>query len=165
MYLGLDPSSTKTGIAVLGKDGELLLTKKFVLKADDPHSFSALHQEIKEIIETYGVEYVGCEDQYGGPDVRALIKQVRSTGVVLAALGGQDAPQFELHRNFFFLMPSAWRKLFQGEGKAHSKKSTYAYVRDVLQIPMKSFTADNDRADAIGIAYATKKIIEEGMEA
>lgn len=160
MYLGLDPSSTSTGIAVLDREGVVLLSSKFKMIPNNPSSFHELYLEIQRVVETYGVEYVGCEDQYGGPDVLALIKQVRSTGSILAALGSNEKTKFELNTNFFLFMPSSWRKLFQGQGKKHTKKSTYLYVTEVLGIPMKSFTADNDRADAIGIAYATKMMVE-----
>lgn len=161
MYLGLDPSSTATGIAVLDRAGDIVLTSKFKMTPNDPRSFHNLYEEIQRVVETYGVEYVGCEDQYGGPDVLALIKQVRSTGSILAALGNNERTHFELDKNLFLFMPASWRKMFQGQGKKHTKKSTYLYVTEVLGVPMKSFTADNDRADAIGIAYATKMKAEE----
>lgn len=158
--LGIDPSSSSTGYAVLDIE-----TKKVVdygrikAKADCPEEFYSLGKSLSEIYDKYKITHVGCENQFIHINKSAGIKATRPTGIVLYFSGMHGIKNDE----FNFFAPASWRKLFNPlNDKDYSKKHTFELVN--LRYPefeLKSFNADNDKADAIGIAHATYKFFYE----
>lgn len=145
-FIGIDPSTSSTGYAVINEKKELIDYGKIKGSADDPKSFAQLYSSLFDLFTKYPPTSVYCETQFIGVNRATSIKLIRPTGVVLAVVGNWNT-------QFNFSAPSSWRKLFQGEGK-WSKKDTYTFVKERYPDILGSFTKDNDISDAIGIANA-----------
>lgn len=150
--LGIDPSSTSTGYALV-VDDELVLHGKLKMKADDSKSFFELFTLIDRLLEEHEVDHVYMETQHqrGNAGVQSLIKMIRPTGAVMTAAGKWGHP-VEL------VQPSSWRKVFHqkfepGYKGTRKKEDTYRVVTESI-VALKSFNSSNDISDAIGIAWA-----------
>lgn len=157
-YIGIDPSTAKTGYAVIDKKGELVSKGVFSMLADDPFSFQALYTSLVDLLETYKPESIMCEQQFGGPNVMTTIKLIRPTGVILAVAGLHEGVPFE------FKMPKSWRKTYHTGTefeKMYSKRDSFKVTKERYPGSVTTFNKDNDISDAIGIAYACWKLSQE----
>lgn len=150
MYMGIDSSTSSTGVSVFSKKGELLVSEVIKGIADDGESFYRLFKRLDELVNEYKVEKILFESQFGGVNPNTLIKLVRPTGVVLAVAGKNN---IEVDQK----MPASWRKVFHDEcGKVEKgnpkKTDTFRVVKERFGV-VKSFKKDNDISDAIGIGY------------
>lgn len=149
-YIGIDASTTSTGLAVLNDKFEIEHYELIKGKANDPVSFYNLYNRLVELFSKYKPKHVICEQQYFGRNVDTTIKLSRLTGVVLVAAGA-------LNLEIQFLNPSSWRKIYH-KGTAFEKKykKTDSFEVTKLKYPnvLTSFKKDNDISDAIGIAFA-----------
>lgn len=169
-YIGIDPSTSSTGYAVVNEKQELIDFGKIEGSADDPKSFADLYKKIADLLEKYPPKIVTCETQYFGGNSNTLIKLTRPSGVILAAVGLYET-------EFQFLMPSEWRKMFMNKGNA-SKRESYDYVLKVYPKLLKQlepyallkngkvsqtrlYTHCNDITDAIGVACAGVTYLKE----
>ena len=142
-FIGIDPSTSSTGFAVVDKDCQLIRYGKITGAADNPEMFAKLYKELLALFEAFPPTHTVCENQFIGANRETGIKTVRPTGVVLAVAG-----LFET--SFEFAYPAHWRKVYQG--KSSDKRTTFAYVNNQFPGVLGSFNKDNDIADAIGIA-------------
>lgn len=157
MYMGVDPSTSSTGVSVFSDTGELLHVEVVKGKADDAESFYRLFERLDHLVEEYAVKEILFESQFASINKSTLIKLVRPTGVVLAVGGKHGIPVTQK-------MPASWRKVFHDEcGKVEKgnpdKKDTFRIVKERFGI-VTSYNKDNDKSDAIGIGYClflTKK--------
>ena len=149
-YIGIDPSTSSTGVAVLNEQNELVYKDKISGAADDPKSFANLYVQLTNLLERFPPVGVVCENQFIGMNRKTGIKTVRPTGVVLACVGALDTA-------FSFAYPSEWRKVFEGAGKSHSKQSTFTHVQETFPGAVSNFKKENDISDAIGLAYVAKE--------
>ncbi len=156
IYMGIDPSTSSTGYAIVDEQETLLASGKILGKADDPKSFANLYLQLYNLVVGHVPDGLVCETQFIGPNKATSIKLIRPTGVVLSVAGLSDCA-------FAFMEPSEWRKLFHGKGK-WTKKDTFALVKERYPNSVQSFTKDNDIADAIGIACACAVRFREGGE-
>lgn len=150
MYMGIDPSTSSTGIAIFSEEGELLFSDAVRGMADDAESFHKLYSRLDELIVEYKVKKILFESQFGGNNPKTLIKLVRPTGVVLA-VGGKHGLSVEQK------MPASWRKVFHDVcGKVEKgnpkKTDTFRVVKERFGV-VTSYKKDNDISDAIGIGY------------
>lgn len=152
-FIGIDPSTSSTGFAVVNEHQELLRYGAIKGLADDPKSFAHLYTELNELLEAFPPDGIICETQFIGVNRATSIKLIRPTGIVLAVSGLHDAP-------FTFLAPSAWRKVYQGVGK-WTKRDTFKFTKEKYPGALTSFNKDNDMSDAIGIACACSKLFQE----
>lgn len=157
-YLGIDPSTSSTGWAVLNEQGELVASGKLLAEADNPVAFQHLYQEIWKLFAAYEPAAVVCETQFMGQNADTAIKLIRPTGVVLAVAGLYPESSFQ------FMKPSSWRKIYHAEtayAKKYSKRNTFALTQERYPGVVTSFNKDNDIADAIGLAYACRSLSRE----
>ena len=152
-FIGIDPSTSSTGFAVMNEHQELLRYGTIKGLADDPKSFAHLYAELNELLEAFPPDGIICETQFIGVNRATSIKLIRPTGIVLAVSGLHDAP-------FTFLAPSAWRKTYQGVGK-WTKNDTFKFTKEKYPGVLTSFKKDNDMSDAIGIAYTCSILFQE----
>ena len=152
-FIGIDPSTSSTGFAVVNEHQELLRCGAIKGLADDPKSFAHLYTELNQLLEAFPPDGIICETQFIGVNRATSIKLIRPTGIVLAVSGLHNAP-------FTFLAPSAWRKVYQGVGK-WTKRDTFKFTKEKYPGTLTSFNKDNDMSDAIGIAYACSKLFQE----
>lgn len=158
-YIGIDPSTSRTGYAVLNEKGELIDKGAIPAKADDPKAFHFLYEELKNLLLKYKPKAIVCEQQYGGSNMNTMIKLVRPTGLVLAAAGslGEDI-------SFDFLASSSWRKIYHTGTeyeKKYNKRNSFAVTKSLFPGSVTSFNKDNDISDAIGIAFACHALYKE----
>lgn len=169
-FIGIDPSTSSTGYAVVDENENIVTVGKIEGLADDPSSFNRLYKELNNIFNHNKPTAICCETQFIGANRNTSIKLIRPTGVVLAVSGAYDVP-------FDFLAPSTWRNMYQGSGK-WSKKDSYSFTFDkypdiekklhkygILKngkfSEKRQYKECNDMTDAIGIACACKRIYEE----
>ena len=145
-YLGLDPSTLSTGWGVMDKNKKLIDYGIIEGRTDNPKSFIHLHDELESIIKKYEIKAVMIEDTFFSRNVDTLKKLVRPSGIILYMVG-----LYELEHQF--IMPSSWRKITLGNGRA-SKKETYEYINDLYKLEFDSFNKYNDITDAIGLTWA-----------
>ena len=166
-YIGIDPSTSSTGYAVVNEKKELIICGRIEGLADDPKSFSHLYQELSSLFETYPPSGITCETQFIGANRGTSIKLIRPTGVVLAVCGMYDVP-------FEFIEPSRWRHLYQGPGTWSKKDSyhftlehypelkeqfiPYALLKNGKVSEVRMFNNCNDMTDAVGIANAAVEL-------
>lgn len=172
-YIGIDPSTSSTGYAVVNAQKELIDYGKIEGLADDPKSFAVLYSKLSSLLKEYPPTAIACETQFIGPNRGTSIKLIRPTGVVLAACGEWDVP-------FEFIEPSRWRNKYQGSGK-WSKKDTYAFtLKEYPQLKegfkpyallkngkvseTRMYNNCNDMTDAIGIACSAAVMGEENND-
>lgn len=163
-YMGIDPSTTSTGYAILDKDGNLV--DYGVFKTDDSDMSDAQklahqYEQLRVLMLKYNSSEfdadggwirdntlvgIGIEDQFQGPNVKTLIQIARMASVFMtqAALTNAELAMF---------YPKSWRLLFHGNGKA-VKRDTIKLVNEMHGLSLKG--KDNDIADAIGIAHAMR---------
>lgn len=158
-YIGIDPSTSKTGYAVFNEDGELTTKGAIPAKADDPKAFQFLYNEIVNLLNEYKPKAIICEQQYSGVNANTTIKLIRPTGVILAAVGALSEDV-----SFQFLAPSSWRKIYHTGTeyeKKYNKRNSFAVTKVLFPGAVTSFNKDNDISDAIGIAFACHSLYRE----
>ena len=169
-YIGIDPSTSSTGYAVVNKKKEIIKVGKIDGLADSPETFARLYKELVQLFEDYPPVMVLCENQYFGGNTDTLIKISRPGGVVLAAVGLFDTM-------FDFIMPSSWRKEYLGNGSLSKRESydqiiktypelikaiePYALLKNGKVSQTRLFTKGNDITDAVGLACACVTLAEE----
>lgn len=145
-YLGLDPSTTSTGWAVISKQGELVGYGVVApgKEMDDIDKLILQKGTIDTTVKAYGITHAMCEDQFMRNNAKTLKQLVEVRTAVMMACTDNEV-------RLTILMPSAWRKITHGTGKA-TKPMTRKWVNETFD---KEFLAkENDITDAIGIAYA-----------
>lgn len=151
-YLGLDPSTKSTGWGVMNDKKEIQEYGIIKGRTDNPDSFVKLHNDLNEIIEKYDIKAITIEDTFFSANVDTLKKLVRPSGVILYMVG--------LHElDHDFIMPSSWRKIVLGNGRA-SKRESYEFINETFELGFDSFNKYNDITDAIGITWACVDIFE-----
>ena len=168
-FIGIDPSTSSTGYAVVDENRKLIDCGRIEGLADDPKSFAFLYKELTELMEKFPPTAITCETQFIGPNRETSIKLIRPTGVVLTAAGAWDVP-------FDFIAPSSWRHMYQGTGK-WSKRDTYdftmkkyseltewfasyALLKNGKISTVRMYNNCNDMTDAIGLANACAHIYQ-----
>lgn len=144
-YMGVDPSTTSTGFAILNEKKELLkygtINPPEGLSHQDKLKY--LFNELNELIRDFEIQGIVCEDQFSRNNVDTLKKLTRTCSIVMLVSSLHDLP-LELS------YPSSWRKVFHGKGNV-VKKDTVALVNVVHNLKLR--LKDNDIADAIGLAH------------
>lgn len=148
--MGIDPSTSSTGIAIVNEAGELVHAEKLKGKAECPEDFHRLYMRLDELIQQYKIKEVLYEGQFMGINVKTAIKVVKVCGVVIAVSGKNGIPAEEKK-------PNSWRKIFHDVfGKVEKgnpkKEDTFRIVKERFGV-VTSFKKDNDISDAIGIAF------------
>lgn len=151
-YMGVDPSTSSTGISVVDKNGRLLEKIKIVCSegANNPAYMYELGETMRRMVKAHGVTHLRCEDQFIGVNKNTAIKTIRPTGVALYVAGAESL-EFDLK------LAGQWRKVFHGEFDKEctnpKKQDTYRVVKKMTE-GITSFKKDNDITDSVGIAYS-----------
>jgi len=158
LYLGIDPSTTSTGYAVVNSKLELIEYGKVVpenisKELTPAEEMLVQFDAIKALLLKYPFKKVLCEDQFFGENVDTLKKLSRVTGMFLV-LSAQHELEIDL------IYPSSWRKVYHGTGKA-KKRDTCKKVNEDYGLKLR-VTKDNDISDAIGIAVTAAKVDAQG---
>ena len=161
-YLGLDPSTKKSGYAIMNHTAELIeygvvdlgnqKPKKSKLKGrvldEDVRELTPAeemlvqHKVFTDLILKYKPKKIVCEDQFFGNNVDTLKKLSRVTGTILLVAAQHNIP-IEL------VYPTQWRKVYHGKGSV-KKDDTLKKVNEDFGLKLRK--KDNDISDAIGIA-------------
>lgn len=144
-YLGVDPSTTSTGYAVLDENAKLVRydvinpPKDLTQEAKLAYQYSVL----EVLLGIYGWVNITCEDQFSGPNIDTLKKIARTSSMIMLLAAQRAIP---LHMTY----PTQWRKVFHENGSA-KKADTLVLVNELHNLELKA--KQNDIADAIGIAH------------
>lgn len=169
-FLGIDPSTTRTGIAIVDENKKVFYVNDMKGRADDPAFFYCLFEELDNLFNRFDISAIAIEDQFFGvnPDTLKKVSRISGVGIVLA--GQENVP-------CYMQIPSAWRKYWMEETGIHawdpkdSYKKKAAYSKEeifyILQMyfpeELHNFKKDNDKADALGIAWACSQIFIHGL--
>lgn len=168
-FLGIDSSTANSGIAVLNEHKEVAYSNDFKGKAEDPTYFYALYTEVRKLAIEYKITAMAIEDQFMSANAATMKKLSRVSGIFLVIAGELNIPAY-------LVTPSQWRSFWVKESGIHpydekdSYKSKASYSKEecfhVLQLYfeayLKNFKKDNDKADALGIAWACSQIYQQG---
>lgn len=147
MYLGIDPSSKKTGYCLMDENKDIVLRGAIDLShiSDHAEKLQVQYQFVENLFEEYSIKGVLIEDQYYSNNADTLKVLARTSSVFLLAAKLRGIP-------VSLIYPTSWRKAFHGNGKA-SKKDTFNKVVALYELYDFKFTKDNDITDSIGIAW------------
>lgn len=150
LVMGIDPSTSSTGWAVIEVTDKLSLLKYGTIK---PKSSLKAHQKLKFIYDNlyhicnelgYCPDVLVIEDQYFRfADATKAVLRVRGIVELFAA-----TQEMELH----LLYPVTVKKEFAGSGKA-TKQQVIDAVKDIYNVEVNT----DDEADAIAIAHMMGK--------
>jgi len=157
MYLGIDPSTKKTGYCLMDDNKDIIEKGALDIDLIEDHGekLRAQYNFIEEMINKYPIKSIGIEDQYYSNNANTLKLLARTSSVYLLVA--------KLHNiDVHLLYPATWRKAFHGNGKA-SKKDTFNKVVALYELNDLKFTRDNDLTDSVGICWATCDIYN-GLE-
>ncbi len=144
--LGIDPSISKLGWAVISDGGSYIASGRFVTKSSQTTSCRLL--EIynfisNDIIKKFQPKVIAIETGFLKKDMAAVEKlsYVRSIIMLLSA---------KAHTEFIEIAPKSIKKTITGTGNA-----TKEQVRDMIMRIFTNIEIENfDESDAIGIAYS-----------
>lgn len=146
-FYGVDPATSKTGIAILDKDKALFHYEIITGEANSPASYEELYNRLLVLYSIFPPTAVWIEDSFFGANIDTLKKITRVSSIVMLTLSEGNIP-FELKT------PGSWRKALMGKGKGNtSKRDTYDYVNSLYGNRFTSFNKHNDLTDAIGLAW------------
>lgn len=145
-YIGIDPATKRTGIAVLNHSKELIYYQSLDLDSPAPKRYDELYEALVILFRTFPPEAVWIEDQYYQYNANTLKKIARMAGIAHFAVESFTT-------NSELVAPSKWRKVFHGKGNA-SKQQTFDAVNALYDNAFTDIKKENDITDAIGIAYA-----------
>lgn len=169
LFLGVDPSTSNTGLAIVDKNKKVYYVLDKKGRAEDPIYFHELYQTVDALIVEYKVKAIAVEDQFMSRNPDTLKKLARLGGIFMALAGKHELP-------LYLQIPASWRKrwvLESGIQAYHDKdsfKKKASYSKEecfyILQLYfptyLHDFKKDNDKADALGIAWACSQIYQEG---
>lgn len=157
MFLGIDPSTKKTGYCLMDENKDIILKGVIDLShvTDHAEKLQIQYKFAEELFDKYDIESVLIEDQYysNNADTLKVLARTSSVFLLCAKLRGI---------NVSLIYPTSWRKAFHGNGKA-SKKDTFNKVVALYELNELKFSKDNDLTDSIGIAWAAADI-HSGLE-
>lgn len=152
-YLGIDPSTTSTGYAVVDENGDLL--EEGILRPQKTRKgkttpfeerLAYIFPKLEHVMDRYTITAIGCEEQYRGPNVSSLKKLCYLSGMLMAGAFKREIP-------FTFYYPDAWRKEILGKGGV-DKGRAVAWANDTYpDLNLKD--NQHDLAEALAIAYHT----------
>ena len=152
-YLGFDPSSVSTGWAILSEDGSLIAYGAIApgKELTEHENIVFQYKEFLNVMTTYQVTHIGCEDAFLGPNPKTYKMLVRIASNVIVLGGLLNIP-------VEFYTPSQWRKVTHGDGKV-----TKPYTRKLAnEMFNKNFLArENDITDAVGISAAHRIVCRD----
>lgn len=154
-YLGIDPSTKCTGYCVMDENHNIIESGKVIIPEDATEAEKIFFQmtALEKLFKKYIFQKVLIEDQYGRNNIDTLKKLSKTSGAYLY-LG------YKYTKNISTIYPTSWRKVFHGNGKA-SKKDTFLKVCAIYELDDWKYTKDNDRSDAVGIAWAAVDLHKE----
>ena len=76
-FIGIDPSTSSTGFAVVNEKAEVVQCGKIEGLADDPASFANLYDELMNLYTDFPPTGVFCETQFIGVNKATSIKTIR----------------------------------------------------------------------------------------
>ena len=155
--LGIDPSLSYTGFAVIEDNGELVEFGKLItgptMKEED--RICKTTNRLKKIIENYKIEKVVMETQHFRKSPKVTMQLSRLRGAITYMCRMLDC-------ELFYFAPTEARKLFFGNGAA-KKLDIANFIRENIvdlgefdDTSRKSKNSDMYDAIAIGIAFINK---------
>ncbi|MDK2600621.1 crossover junction endodeoxyribonuclease RuvC [Bacillus stercoris] len=131
-YLGIDPSSVASGFTVMDKDFELLEygvikpnKNKLNIQEQAAYQFNIL----QDVIRDYDIKWLGCEDQFRGPNADTFKQLSRISGYIILLAGLYDL-------KLKLWQPSAWRKTVHGNGNT-KKIETLEWANEKYGLSLK----------------------------
>ena len=146
--LGIDPSLTCTGYAVLERTTRgPVLKEGGVVRSDSDKTLAQRICEIavglREVIEQYQPKAVAIEQVYAMPDnPQTTIKMAHVRGAILLQAAEREIPVLDYS-------PREIKKLLTGSGRAGKEQVQFAVQRE---LGLKSILEPNDVADATAVA-------------
>jgi len=146
--LGIDPSTVCTGYSIYSycDDDNFELIKYGSVSTDNNNTLtnriSKIITNIEELIETYDIDILVSEDQYGYLNTLTLKK--------LSYITGQLIYLATKHKiNMYLYAPTSIKKIYSGKGNC-SKEDMIQATKEIFDITTK----DDNIADAIGCGYS-----------
>lgn len=174
MILGLDMATTKTGYALLNKDGSLVDYGAFRTQSKEPlERMKEIYLFLRDILNRYKITIIVAED------VAITVKNNLKVGSDLLRLQGLIyALAIEYDVPMVFYMPTAWRSIVgtydgtrDGTKRDVQKQRAVDKANDIYSLGLvyyKNETKENrtgdDMAEAILIALAYIKEIERSED-
>lgn len=153
--MGIDPSTSSTGYAVFGVEGELLAWGAIApdkKNLTDAECINFQAQKISEVLRNYDIQGIVCEDQFSGPNKLTYKQLCRISGAFILLAGMTGIP-------IEIMTPGQWRKRTHGSGNGNvDKKFTQRWVNDTYE--QKFLVKHNDITDAIGISFAARQYFQ-----
>jgi crossover junction endodeoxyribonuclease RuvC len=144
--LGVDPSTSRTGYAIIDKSG-LILYGSIAPKSSlsSPGKLLTIYNKINEVVIEYNPEIIICEDQF--QRFANAVKAVSKVRGVIELIAGQHDIKFE------YIEPKRVKKIFTNNGNATKNDMIVQAIKEFNVPP----NINNDEADAIAVAYAYLK--------
>lgn len=159
LYMGVDPSKTAMGYAIINKHRGLVTYGKCApdKELDFESQLLEHYNQIYSLLDTYKIRAVVCEDQFMQNNAMTLKQLSKVTAMTVLACKQHNVP-------CIMKVPAAWRKTYLGYGKQSkdSKKITFNKVVEDYGLKEFKFTKHNDITDAIGMANACIDYVEDG---
>jgi len=154
MLLAIDPSTTRSGWALFGFDGQLRGHGSWPHKGRLFERLGDLHYEVCECVWRHGIGILAMESQFAGRFPKAALQVSRAAGVVLAAFAemAPDITQAVVHE----LSPTAVKKAVGCSGRADKDRVRMAVAGRFGVFP------DDDAADAIALGWGVMTRLLEG---
>lgn len=167
--LGIDPSITSTGWAVLEYDEDKIKNiitpekSESLFKGDykpelldydniltdkdktDRKRFYQIYEQLEKVIKFYKPKVISIEDQYSSLNPKTLkrLSHVRGVCMFLAEM---------YQKEMYLYYPTSVKKIASGNGRA-SKEDMVDAINEYFGLEL-DFKKENDKADAIGIALS-----------
>lgn len=159
--MGVDPSKSSTGYALVSQTTRELITYGKCTPDKDLDFETQLLEHynlICEVLDTYKIRAVVCEDQFFQNNANVMKQLSRVSAMTMLACKQRNIP-------FVMKPPAAWRKTYLGYGKQtkNSKRITFDKVVTHYGLEKFKFTKDNDITDAIGLANTCVSYVEDGV--
>lgn len=174
MILGLDLATTKTGYAILDKNGSLIDYGAFRTQSKEPlERMKEIYLFLRDILNRYKITIIVAED------VAITVKNNLKVGSDLLRLQGLIyALAIEYDVPMVFYMPTAWRSIVgtydgtrEGTKRDVQKQRAVDKANDIYSLGLvyyKNETKENrtgdDMAEAILIALAYIKEVERSED-
>lgn len=147
MFLGIDPSTKKTGYCLMDENKDIILRGAIDLShiSDHAEKLQVQYEFVEKLFDQYDIKSVLIEDQYYSNNADTLKVLARTSSIFLLSAKLRGIP-------VSLIYPTSWRKVFHGNGKA-SKRDTFDKVVALYELCDLKYTKDNDITDSIGICW------------
>lgn len=160
VILGIDPSLTGTGLAVIETNGlEIACIRAFVVKTYPTNlrwmrfkRMTSISSVISKLILEYGIEYVSIEGFSLGSTGRASSDLPELGGMIRKTV-------YDLGVDFVEIPPTSLKKRITGRGNCYDKDLIIDGVNSILGVNIEKNSVNHNAADAIGLGFFLAELL------